>query len=604
MLHTLRKRYDSALALLPSFPLRSKNALRGALREGYSRGDLRADVLAGLVVGVVALPLSMALAVASGVAPQHGLYTAIVAGAVIALLGGSRTQVSGPTAAFVVVLVPIAERFGVGGLLLATFMAGMILVGLGVARLGRLIEFIPHPVTTGFTAGIAVVIATLQLKDFLGLHVEHFPEHYPERVAALARAMPTARPAEIGIGALTLALLLFWPRVNKRIPAPLVALAAAGVAAALLGRLGPDFEVATIGTRFSYLVDGTARPGIPQLPPMPGLPWRFPGPDGQQLTLSLDLIRQLLPSAFAIALLGAIESLLSAVVADGMAGTKHDPDTELVAQGVGNMMSPIFGGIAATGAIARTATNIRAGARTPIAALVHALFVLASVLALAPLLAHLPMAALAAQLLVVAWNMSEAKHFVHTLRVAPKSDVFVQLACFSLTIVFDMVIAVTAGVILAALLFMRRMAEISGGRLLEGHHEDLREPLPPGVALYRIAGPLFFGATQKAMSSLDAISAKTRAILLDVTDVPVMDATGLVSLESALERLMKARVVIFLAGLQDQPRRLLEKAEIAPIDGQLLFFDSVEEAAARARAQFAPAPPASTRPPSSTRPPR
>lgn len=592
MLHTIRKRYESALALLPSFPLR--NALLGVLREGYSRGDLRADVLAGLVVGVVALPLSMALAVASGVAPQHGLYTAIVAGAVIALLGGSRTQVSGPTAAFVVVLVPIAERFGVGGLLVATFMAGMILVGLGLARLGRLIEFIPHPVTTGFTAGIAVVIATLQLKDFLGLRIEQLPEHYLDRVAILARAMPTARPAEIAIGALTLAILILWPRVNKRFPAPLIALATAGVAAALLGRLGPEFEVATIGTRFSYLVDGVARPGIPQLPPMPGLPWRFPGPDGQQLELSFDLIRQLLPSAFAIALLGAIESLLSAVVADGMAGTKHDPDTELVAQGVGNMMSPIFGGIAATGAIARTATNIRAGAKSPIASTVHALFVLASVLALAPLLSHLPMAALAAQLLVVAWNMSEAKHFLHTLRVAPKGDVFVQLSCFSLTILFDMVIAVTAGVILAALLFMRRMAEISGGRLLDGQHAALREQLPPGVALYRIAGPLFFGATQKAMSSLDAISANTRAIVLDVTGVPVMDATGLVGLESALERLMNARVVIFLAGLQEQPKRLLEKAEIVPIDGKLHFFDSVEEAVARARTQFPRAPSAAS----------
>jgi sulfate permease, SulP family len=586
MLRTIRKRYESALSLLPSLNIRTSNALRAALRQGYSSADLRADVLAGMVVGVVALPLSMALAIASGVAPQHGLYTAIVAGGVIALLGGSRTQVSGPTAAFVVVLVPIAQRFGVGGLLVATFMAGAILVGLGLAHLGRLIQYIPYPVTTGFTAGIAVVIATLQLKDFLGLQVEHLPDHYPERVAALASAAPSARVAEIGVGAVTLALLLLWPRITKRVPAPLIALGVAGVAAYLLKRANADLAVATVGTRFSYLADGVTHPGIPQLPPLPVLPWRFPGPGGQPLALSFELFQQLLPSAFAIALLGAIESLLSAVVADGMAGTKHDPDTELVAQGVGNMLSPFFGGFAATGAIARTATNIRSGARSPIASFVHALFVLASVLLLAPLLSHLPMAAMAALLLLVAWNMSEVKHFIHVMRVAPKGDVFVQVACFLLTVLFDMVVAVTAGVILAALLLMRRMVEISGSRLSEGQESGLREPLPAGVVLYEIAGPLFFGATQKAMSSLDAISAKTRVVILDVTAVPAMDATGLVNLESSLERLAKDRILVLLAGLQPQPSKLLDKAGLGPVEGELVFCDSVDDAVTLARSRL------------------
>ena len=583
MLHFIRRRYDTARSLLPTLKLTPATALREALKEGYGRADLKADVMAGLVVGIVALPLSMALAIATGVPPQHGLYTAIVAGGVTALLGGSRTQVTGPTAAFIVVLVPIVVKFGLGGLLLATMMAGGILIAMGAARLGRLIQFIPYPVTAGFTAGIAVVIATLQLKDFLGLQVQNLPEHYVERVGALAFALPTARAAEVGIGALTLGLLLLWPRVTRRVPAPLVALTAAALAGALLGQLRPDLHITTIGSRFSYMTAEGLHPGIPQLPPLPVLPWTLAGPNGQPFELSMGVLRALLPSAFAIAMLGAIESLLSAVVADGMAGTKHDPDTELVAQGVGNLLAPFFGGFAATGALARTATNIRSGARSPIAAVVHAAFVLAAVLLLAPLLSYLPMAALAALLLLVAWNMSEAKHFLHVLKVAPKSDAFVQLGCFLLTVVFDMVVAVTAGVILAALLFMRRMAEISGARLSEGVDQKLREPLPPGVVLYEIAGPLFFGAAQKAMHALNMLSDKTRVVILDLSAVPVMDATGLVNLESALQRLNKDKVFIVLAGAQPQPSALMRKAGLKEHPGELALVASVEDAVSLAR---------------------
>jgi SulP family sulfate permease len=567
------RRYET-LEQIDARPLRPAAALRQALRHGYSIRDLRADILAGVVVGIIALPLSMALAVASGVAPQFGLYTAIIAGAVIAALGGSMVQVSGPTAAFVVLLAPISARFGLGGLVTASLMAGLILTLMGVLRLGSLIQFVPYPVTTGFTAGIAVVIATLQLKDFLGLTVAHMPERYLERAAALARALPSLRWQDLAIGVFTLALLLLWPRITRKVPAPLIALSLGGIAAALLTHFVPGFEVATIRSRFSG--------GIPQIPPLPVLPWHLPGADGKPLGLSFELLRALVPSAFAIALLGAIESLLSAVVADGMTGGSHDPDAELMAQGTGNLIAPFFGGIAATGALARTATNVRSGARSPLAAIFHSAFVLLSVLALAPVLGYLPMASLAALLLIVAWNMSEARHFVHALRVAPRSDVLVLLTCFLLTVVFDMVISVTVGVMLAALLFMRRMAEVSGVRLVDQH--PLLTGLPKDVLVYEVAGPLFFGAAQKAMSALHRTPTGVNVVLLDLFSVPVMDATGLVSLEAALERLRSLGVFVVLAGVQPQPMRVIARSGIhRGRRDRLAVYRSMERAVATAR---------------------
>jgi SulP family sulfate permease len=531
-------------------------------------------MMAGLVVGIVALPLSMALAIASGVAPQHGLYTAVVAGALIALLGGSRTQVSGPTAAFVVILAPVAARFGVRGLMLATLMAGAILIALGLGRMGRLIEFVPYPVITGFTSGIAVVIATLQVKDFLGLAVDATQEHYLERVGALVRGLPTLDPADLAVGVLTLSLLVLWPKVGGRIPAPLVALAVAAVLAAAAGRRWPAFDVATVASRFG---------GIPQQAPAFALPWSLPAPEGAP-GLSLGLARALLPSAFAIAMLGAMESLLSAVVADGMTGRKHDPDAELVAQGVGNLVAPFFGGFAATGAIARTATNIRSGARTPVAALVHSAFVLLAVLALAPALGYLPMASLAALLLMVAWNMSERRHFAFVLRAAPRSDVAVLLVCFGLTVVFDMVVSVTAGIILSSMLFIRRMAEVSGVKLVGDAHPEVREPLPRGVVLYEVAGPLFFGAAQAAVSALQTVEKRgVQAVVLDMQAVPAMDATGLVNLESLLRRLNTAGIKVILAGVQPQPMRALARAGWRNRRGRLRIFRSFERAIAAAR---------------------
>ncbi|MBK7579264.1 MAG: C4-dicarboxylic acid transporter DauA [Myxococcales bacterium] len=573
----VRKRVALAASLFPiATTLKLGAALRERLRAGYGRRDLTRDILAGLVVGVVALPLSMALSVASGAPPQNGLYTAIVAGAVIALLGGSPVQVSGPTAAFVVLLTPVSARFGLGGLLMATVLAGTMLVVMGIARLGRLMQFVPYPVVSGFTAGIATVIGLLQLKDFLGLTVVKMPEHTPERAVALISALPSARWEDVVIGSSTLFVLIVWPKLTQRLPAPLVALAFGGLLAFGLTRLVHGFRVDTIATRFSYVLDGVSQPGIPRAPPMPFLPWELLGPDGKPLGLSLDLLRQLSGPAFAIAMLGAIESLLSAVVADGMAGTTHDPDVELIAQGVGNIVAPFFGGFAATGAIARTATNVRYGARSPIAAIVHSAFVLVAVLVLAPLLGHLPMASLAALLLIIAWNMSEVRHVIRMARIAAKSDVAVLATCFSLTVIFDMVVSVTVGVMLAAMLFMRRMAEVSNAELVGAGGQFAGVRVPEGVTLYRIEGPLFFGAAQKAMHTFSEIGTETKVVIFDISAVPVMDATGIVNLESALERLQRRNALAIVLGAREQPQALIDRAGLVGATGVHMCGDLAE----------------------------
>jgi sulfate permease, SulP family len=585
--------------LLPSHPARLAGwlarlpvalGLRQTLAAGYSLATLRADLLAGVVVGVVAVPLSMALAIAAGVPPQYGLYTAIVAGGVIALTGGSPLQVSGPTAAFVVILAPISAQYGLGGLVLATLMAGAILLAMGFGRLGRLIEFVPYPVTTGFTAGIAVVIATLQVKDFLGLTADQLPAHFLPRAAALARALPSARAGDVAVGTLTLALLILWPRLVKAIPAPLAALTLGALAAWGLARLAPDLAPATVQDRFQYLLGGVTRGGIPPLPPLPVLPWRLPGADGAPIGMSLALLQALVPAAFAIAMLGAIESLLSAVVGDGLAGTRHDPDAELVGQGLGNVIAPFFGGIAATGAIARTATNIRSGAKTPLAGFFHALFILGVMVALAPLLGYLPMASLAALLLTVAFRMSEYRHVVRVTRRGPRSDVTVLWVCLLLTVVFDMVIAVSVGVVLAALLFMRGMAETSAVRLVPEGHAHPSGPLPPGMILYEVAGPLFFGAAQRAMNTLERAGQEARVVVLDLAEVPVLDATGFVNLESAVERLVARGTFVAIGGVQQQPLRVLLKGGFRNRPGKLVIRRSLDNALAEGRRALATAP--------------
>lgn len=563
-------------------PFRLAAGLRDALADGYDTRALRADVAAGTVVGVVALPLSMALAIAVGVPPRAGLVTAIVGGAIVALLGGSRVQVTGPTAAFVVILAPIVDRFGLAGLALAGAMAGVILVGLGITRMGRLMEFVPSPVTAGFTAGIAVVIAVLQLRDFFGLPATVAGSEALPRLAAAVTALPGWDPVETGFGVGTLALLLLWPRLRIPVPAPLVALTAAALVAWGSASLAPTAVPETIASRFVTETPDGPVAGIPREVPLPLRPWDLPGPGGEPLVLDLALVRELLPAALAIALLGAIESLLSAVVADGMAGHRHDPSAELVALGVGNLVAPFFGGIAATGAIARTATNVRSGARSPIAAVVHSVVVLATMLLLAPLLGRIPMASLAALLLLVAWNMSEVRHLVRSLRTSPRSDVLVLLVCFGLTVVFDMVVAVLAGIVLASLLFMRRMAEVSGLELVDPEASE-HPGLPVGVLEYRVAGPLFFGAAHRAIATLERVSDQTRVILLDLRAAPAIDATGLVSLSSALERLERRKVAVVLGGLRPQPLRALRRAGWVDRSGRLEVHEDWAAASARAR---------------------
>jgi sulfate permease, SulP family len=571
----MTRRYRDALSTLSQLGPPLGYGLRSQL-AGYGLVHLRADLMAGLVVGVVALPLSMALAIASGVAPQHGLYTAIVAGAVCALLGGTRTQVTGPTAAFVAVLVPIVEKFGLGGLLVAGFMAGGIQFAMGLVRLGRLITFIPHPVTTGFTAGIAVVIASIQIKDLFGLQPARAADGFVDRLQVLWQARATALGAEILIATFTLALLIIIPRFIKRVPASLLALTAASLLAFVLGLVVPGFHVATIATRFSSVIDGQLTAGIPPLPPLPLLPWNLPGPGGAPLILDLATIRALIPSAFAIAMLGAIESLLSAVIADGLSGSRHEPNSELMALGIANMVCPFFGGIAATGAIARTATNIRAGARSPLAAVFHALFVLACTVALAPVVGYLPMAAMAAMLVIVAHNMSEAGHFAHLVRVAPRSDTVVLLVCFFLTVFFDMVLAVGVGVVLAALLFMRRMAEITNTRLDVGTMAKM--DLPDDILLYEIAGPLFFGAAEKAVGALQMLERRATTIILYMAQVPAIDATGLVALESVLAKLRRSGLKVILTGLRPAVEEIIVGAGIKREPGRLAFAPDLEAA--------------------------
>ena len=558
--------------------------MRESFASGYSLRRLRADVLAGIVVGLIELPLAMALAIATGVPPQYGLYTAIVGAAVIAVTGGTKVQVSGPTAAFIVVLAPIVHEHGLGGLCFATLMAGAIMAAMGLFRLGGLINLVPYPVTTGFTLGIGCVIAIGQTPDLLGIPSQDLPPHPIPRLAAVFGQLGQVSAPDLVLGLSTLALLICWPRVTTRVPAALVALFAASLLGALMRSICPDIDFATLGSRFSYVdVDGRTVAGIPSWMPTPVLPWQLDGIGAPDLVPDFALVRELMPSAFTIAVLGGIESLLSATVADGMTGSRHDPDAELVGQGIGNMVVPFFGGFAATGAIARTAANVRAGATSPIAAISHSVFVLVSMLMLAPYLAHLPMAALAAMLMLVAWNLSEVRHVVHVVRTAPGHDVGVLATCVLLTIVFDMVVAVVVGIGLASFLFMRRMAQISGVAVVPADQMQFEGEVPRGVLVYEVAGPLVFGSAENAMSTVRATAAHVKVVILSLGPVPAIDATGVVNLRSAIQRLSSVGIVVILAGLRPQPAQALHKAEVTPEPGILEFEPSLRRAVSRAR---------------------
>ena len=552
-------------------------ALRqSCIDEPYSVARFGRDLIAGITVGIIAIPLAMALAIASGVPPQHGLYTAIIAGIVIAVTGGSRFSISGPTAAFVVILYPVAQQFGVGGLLMATLISGFFLVAMGMARLGRLIEYIPPSVTLGFTGGIAIVIATLQIKDFFGLHVPEMPETYVGKVQALAHALPSWQWGDTLVGVATLAVLLLWPRLRLPVPGHLPAVLVGVGLGVGLHALGVD--VATIGSKFSYtLADGTQGMGIPPIAPTLVMPWALPGPDGAPVVWDLAAIERLLPAAFSMAMLGAIESLLCAVVLDGMTGRKHSSNGELVGQGLGNILAPFFGGITATAAIARSAANVRAGATSPISGIVHALVVLAAILVLAPWLSWLPLSAMAALLLLVAWNMSEAHKVVDLVRRAPRSDVLVLLVCLSLTVIFDMVIAITFGVILASLLFMREIAKMTKLQNL-AEHGRYASDVPAQTLLYKINGPLFFAAAERVFDELLAQVGEHKALILQMEAVSILDAGGLSAFQQFTRRMAKSGVQLKVAELQFQPLKTLARAKVRPVPGELEFYGSLEEA--------------------------
>jgi len=557
-------------------PLPFATALREALR-GYSGTRFRSDALAGITVGLIAIPLAMALAIAAGVAPQYGLYTAIIAGAAIALTGGSRVNVSGPTAAFVVILLPITQQFGLPGLLTATIMAGLILIAMGVSGLGKLIEFIPYPVLTGFTAGIAIVIAALQIKDLLGIDIVLRDAHFLPALGQTLWHLEYTRWQDVLIAAATLTTLVLWPRLQLPLPAYLVALIVGALLASALPLVLPGFDVATIGSRFSYELNGVLQQGIPSSLPSFQWPWHIV--DGEKsFTLSLANLRVLLGPAFAIAMLGAIESLLCAVVSDGLSGYRHDPNAELIGQGIGNVIAPLFGGITATAAIARTAANVRSGASSPIASVIHALTVLAALLVLGPWLQHIPMATLAALLLMVAWNMSDARRVVQVLKFSPRADAMVLIACLLLTVIFDMVIAVEVGMVLATVLFIKRMTELSVTALVTAAHSHSKEKLPPHVAVYDINGPLFFGAAEKAMHTLWRIDPAIKAVILDMQDVPVMDLTAIVALESLIANMQRKHVAVRLVALNERLQAKLVKARLLGPDCWAQYTDDVHAA--------------------------
>jgi SulP family sulfate permease len=557
--------------------LRAGHALREAFADGYARADLIKDLIAGITVGVIAIPLAMALAIASGVAPQYGLYTALIAGAIIALTGGSRFSISGPTAAFVVILHPIATKYGLAGLLLASIMAGGILVAMAYARLGRFIEYIPESVTLGFTGGIAIVIAVLQISDFTGMTINDMPEHFVDKLITISSHFQEIDLGSFAVALFTLAVMIVWPRLGSRIPAHLPALALACLIGIVLSWQGIDVD--TIGSRFHYLLpNGEQAPGIPPYLPTFDWPWNRPGANGQPLGLSLNLISALLPAAFAIAMLGAIESLLCAVVLDGMSGKRHSANSELLAQGLGNLIAPFFGGITATAAIARSATNFKAGAISPIAAIIHSVVILLSILLLARVLTYIPMPAMAALLMVVAWNMSEAPKSVKLVRTSPTSDILVFLTCLSLTVFFDMVIAITAGIVLASLLFMKEIAALTDVVDITNNSNFVHTTPPNNIKIVKIRGPLFFAAADRIVGELSAQTPGINGLIIHLQYSAYLDAGGLSAINKLIAHCEKNKISIRFSSWQFQPLKTLAKARDETSAALSLSFATLNDA--------------------------
>ena len=536
--------------------------------RGYDRRQFASDAVAGVIVGIVALPLAIAFAIASGVTPGAGLWTAIVAGFIISAFGGSRVQIGGPTGAFVVIVYGIVQKFGMDGLTVATLMAGVILVVMGFARFGDAIKFIPHPLVTGFTSGIAIIILSSQVKDFFGLHMGDVPANFLAKWQAYAHAATSVTPPAIAVASLALAIILLWPRISTKIPGPFVALIVTTVAVSLL-----HIPVETIGSRFGEI---SASIPIPRMP-----------------HLGLEQATSLVGPAFTIALLAAVESLLSAVVADGMIGTQHKSNVELVAQGMANIASPLFGGIPATGAIARTATNVKNGGRTPVAGIVHALTLLLITLFFGRLASLIPMATLAAILVVVAYHMSEWRAFLGELR-SPKSDVVVLLTTFLLTVLVDLTVAIEVGMVLAAFLFMRRMAAVSNVSqvthdltddypVVPGEPELLdRRIIPSGVEVFEISGPFFFGAAQAFRDTLGRVAGRPKVLIIRMRHVPAIDSTGIRSLRDVVQRSRKDGTVVLVTELNSQPLEALRGTPTFDEIGMDNFCPSLDFALARA----------------------
>ncbi|OOF67031.1 C4-dicarboxylic acid transporter DauA [Rodentibacter sp. Ppn85] len=549
------------------------SALKDSFRAGYTKKSFLRDIIAGLTVGVIAIPLSMALAIASGVPPQHGLYTAIIAGAVIAIMGGSRFNISGPTAAFVVILYPVTQQFGLSGLLMATVLSGVILILMALFRLGRLIEYIPLPVTLGFTCGIGITIGTLQIKDFLGLNIEQMPSNYLEKIHAIFTAFPTINWADTVVGVATLLVLTQWHKLRLAIPGHLPAVIIGTMLALVLQYFG--FNVVTIGLAFQYtLPDGSIGSGIPNVLPDFALPWNIPNAQGELIQWNFNSLQALLPAAFSMAVLGAIESLLCAVVLDNMTDTKHHSNNELLAQGLGNIVSPFFGGITATAAIARSAANVKSGAVSPIASVVHALLVLFALLFFAKALSYLPLSSMAALLLIVAWNMASIHEIINLARRSSKNELTVLFTCLILTVLFDMVIAISVGVLLASLLFIRTIAEMT--KAIEHNvPDDLND-----VLAYRISGPLFFAAADKLFSDLHDKTVHTdheiKHIVLQCDAVTVLDAGGIHALTRFVQHMLPHQQ-LYLCNMQFQPLRMLVKSNTMSEIQKINFASDLKE---------------------------
>ncbi len=530
----------------------------------YNLRFLTADVIAGLTVGLVALPLAMAFGIASGVTPQAGIYTAVIAGFIVSALGGSRTQIAGPTGAFVVIIAGIVAKFGVSGLFMVTMMAGVMLVVMGATGLGTAVKFIPRPVTVGFTNGIAVLIASTQIRDFLGLQTGSMPSELIGRLQALFSHLNTIDPRTVLVGCLSLAIIVLWPLITKRFPGSIIALLA-GTAGVLLFQLPVD----TIGSKFGGIPTG-----------LPSLQWPV---------FRADLIIPLLPSALTVALLAAVESLLSAVVADGMSGDKHNSNVELMAQGMANLATPLFGGIPATGAIARTATNIRSGAKTPVSGIVHALTLVCILLVAAPLAKFIPLATLAAVLFVVAYNMGEW-HEIRTILTLSRAETAVWGTTFTLTVLADLTVAVEVGLGLAALLYIYRVSQtttvatVTPEYIDKGRAHSLQDKtVPPYVSILRIHGPFLFGTTDKLAEESEDLEKFAAVVILRVRNMTAIDATGLHALEVFSDRLRKTGRTLLICGAREQPARMLQQTQFVSQVGRENILPHLDAALGRAR---------------------